>query len=144
MTTSGGITAQDLIDRLGLMPHPEGGHYRETYRETGQDGGRGVCTAIHYLLRAGESSHWHRVDAVEIWLWHGGDPLALSMAAHQGAPVQTITLGDAGLGHAVQAVVPARCWQAARPLGAWSLVSCVVAPAFDFAGFEMAAPDWTP
>lgn len=139
------MNAQAVIHRLGLRPHPEGGHYAETYRHEAADGGRGACTAIHYLLQAGERSHWHRVDAVEIWLWHGGEGLKLSMAAAAGAPVrETILGGDVLVGQQVQAVVPAYAWQAAEPLGAWTLVSCVVAPAFDFAGFEMAAPGWTP
>ena len=139
------MSAQAIIDRLGLRPHPEGGHYGETYRHEAGDGGRGACTAIHYLLQAGERSHWHRVDAVEIWLWHGGEGLKLSIAATAGAPVQEIILGgDVLAGQQVQAVVPAYAWQAAEPLGAWTLVSCVVAPAFDFSGFEMAGPDWAP
>ena len=135
-------TGPEMIDRLGLRPHPEGGHYRETYRHQGI-AGRGACTAIHYLLQAGERSHWHRIDAVEIWLWHGGKPLKLSIS-EPGQPIEHILLGDAGAGYAVQAVVPAHAWQAAEPVGAWSLVSCVVAPAFDFAGFEMAPPGWEP
>lgn len=139
------MNAQAIIDRLGLRPHPEGGHYAETYRHEAGDGGRGACTAIHYLLQAGERSHWHRVDAVEIWLWHGGEGLKLSIAATAGAPVHEIILGGEFLaGQQVQAVVPAYAWQAAEPLGAWTLVSCVVAPAFDFAGFEMAASGWAP
>lgn len=139
------ISARAIIDRLGLRPHPEGGHYAETYRHAAEAGGRGACTAIHYLLQAGERSHWHKVDAVEIWLWHGGEPLKLSMAEAAGGTVTEVTLGgDVLAGHVPQAVVPAHFWQAAEPLGAWTLVSCVVAPAFDFAGFEMAAPGWKP
>lgn len=143
-------SADAVIARLGLRPHPEGGHYIETYRSKREDGARteggarGACTAIYYLLKAGERSHWHRVDAAEIWLWHGGDPLRLSVAAPHSL-VTTITLGGNVLaGEIPQAVVPPEAWQAAEPVGAWSLVSCVVAPAFDFAGFEMAAPGWKP
>jgi len=135
--------AADVIARLGLKPHPEGGHYGETYRDR-SDGGRGACTAIHYLLQAGERSHWHRVDAVEIWLWHGGEALRLSIA-EPGQPTREIILGgNVMAGDSVQAVVPAHAWQAAEPLGAWTLVSCIVAPAFHFDGFEMAPPGWTP
>ncbi|MBR9971766.1 cupin domain-containing protein [Magnetospirillum sulfuroxidans] len=135
--------AADVIARLGLRPHPEGGHYGETYRHH-DDGGRGACTAIHYLLQAGERSHWHRVDAVEIWLWHGGEALRLSIA-EAGQPSRDIILGgDVMVGDSVQAVVPAHAWQAAEPLGAWTLVSCIVAPAFHFDGFEMAPPGWAP
>ena len=138
------IDAQAIIDRLGLRPHPEGGHYAETYRHDGTDGRRGACTAIHYLLQAGERSHWHKVDAVEIWAWHGGEALKLSIAP-AGGTVTEITLGgDILAGHHPHAVVPAHAWQAAEPLGAWTLASCVVAPAFEFGGFEMAPPGWTP
>lgn len=132
-------TADAVIARLGLRPHPEGGHYVETYRHSPKDGTRGACTAIYYLLKAGESSHWHRVDAAEIWTWHAGAPLRLRL-------VQTEILlgGDVLAGESPQAVVPPDAWQAAEPLGEWALVTCVVAPAFDFASFEMAAPDWQP
>ena len=141
---SGADQAAAIIDRLGRMPHPEGGHYAETYRHAAADGGRGACTVIHFLLRAGERSHWHKVDAVEIWAWHGGEPLKLSIAA-DGQPVTEVVLGgDVLAGQHLHAVVPADAWQAAQPLGAWTLVSCVVAPAFDFAGFQMAPPNWTP
>lgn len=136
------MSVDAIIARLGLTPHPEGGHYRETYRH--QDEGRGLCTAIHYLLQQGERSHWHKVDAVEIWAWHGGEPLRLSIAEPGQKPRDLILGGDILSGHAVHAVVPAHAWQAAEPLGAWALVSCVVAPAFDFAGFEMAPPGWRP
>lgn len=132
-------TADDVIARLGMKPHPEGGHYVETYRHKPDGGQRGACTAIYYLLRRGERSHWHRVDADEIWLWHAGGPLALRIGGG------TVTLGgDMAAGQVPQAVVPAHEWQAAQPLGDWVLVSCVVAPAFDFAGFEMAPPGWEP
>jgi predicted cupin superfamily sugar epimerase len=126
-------TAAEMIAAYGLQPHPEGGHYRETYRD-GPDQGRGVGTAILFLLADGEVSHWHRVDAVELWIWQAGAPLVLML------PKRTLTL-DATQIHGV---VPAHEWQSARSLGAWTLVSCVVMPAFDFAGFELAPPGWSP
>ncbi|MGI4941683.1 MAG: cupin domain-containing protein [Janthinobacterium lividum] len=128
---------------LSLSPHPEGGHYRELWRDQPESGGRGVGTSILFLLAAGERSHWHRVDAAEIWLWHAGAPLHLGIAGD--ARRQEVRLGpDLAAGEALQAVVPAKAWQEAASLGAWSLVSCVVAPAFEFAGFEMAPLDWSP
>lgn len=134
--------ADQVIARLGLRPHPEGGHYVETYRSRPDGTGRGACTAIYYLLKAGERSHWHRVDAAEIWTWHAGAPLRLSIAD---PAARELTLGgDVLAGQHPQAVVPPHAWQAAEPLGEWALVSCVVAPAFDFAGFEMAPPGWRP
>ncbi|CAA7617609.1 cupin domain-containing protein [Magnetospirillum sp. UT-4] len=133
-----------IIARLGLKPHPEGGHYAETYRESGTGGGRGACTVIHFLLKRGERSHWHKVDAVEIWAWHAGGPVLLSLA-DAGRPIRSIVLGDDVLdGQAPHAVVPPLAWQAAEPLGEWALVSCVVAPAFDFGGFTLAPPGWEP
>lgn len=131
--------ADALISALGLEPHPEGGHYAETYRsEAGLDG-RAHATAIYYLLREGERSHWHRVDASEIWLWHAGAPLELRIGG------ETATLGpDLAGGARPQAIVPPQAWQAARSLGAWTLVSCVVAPGFQFEGFELAPPAWRP
>ncbi|HLO77834.1 MAG TPA: cupin domain-containing protein [Magnetospirillum sp.] len=136
-------TRQALIDRLGLLPHPEGGHYVETYRHRPADGGRGDCTAIYYLLARGERSHWHRVDAVEVWNFHAGDPLRLSI--NDGGQTRHVVLGaDVLAGQVPQVVVPAHAWQAAEPLGEWSLVGCIVAPAFEFAGFEMAPPGWSP
>jgi len=121
------------------MPHPEGGHYVETYRHTPKDGARGVCTAIYYLLAAGERSHWHRVDAVEVWNFHAGDPLKLRIS--DGEVSREVVLGaDVLAGQVPQAVVPAHAWQAAEPMGAWSLVGCIVAPAFQFAGCEMPPP----
>lgn len=122
-----------------MQPHPEGGHYAETFRNAPGPDGRATSTAIYFLLRAGERSHWHRVDAAEIWLWHAGAPLTLEIAG------QTHTLGpDIAAGHRPQAVVPPNAWQAARSNGAWTLVSCVVAPGFLFEKFELAPPDWSP
>ena len=126
-------------EALGLAPHPEGGHYREVWRDPAPPGQRGAGTSILFLLAAGQRSHWHRVDAAEIWLWQAGAALALGIGRRQ------LRLGpDMAAGETLQATVPAHAWQDASSLGAWSLVSCVVAPAFDFAGFEMAPPGWSP
>jgi uncharacterized protein len=137
--------AAAVIAWLGLRPHPEGGHFVETYRHAPADGGRGLATAIYYLLRAGEESRWHRVtDAVEIWAYHAGAPLALTLSA-DGRHIAPYRLGlELAAGERPQAVVPAGCWQTARSLGDWTLVSCVVAPAFEFGGFEMAPAGWQP
>jgi predicted cupin superfamily sugar epimerase len=130
-------TAEAIIRKLELQPHPEGGWYRETWK--GPDiGGRASGTAILFLLQAGERSHWHRVDADEIWLWHAGAPLVLSMGIDEAGETR-LGLG----GEVVQAVVPTGWWQAARSLGAWTLVSCTVSPGFRFEGFELAPPGWT-
>lgn len=137
----------ELIERLGLAPHPEGGWYRETWREPGHHGTavRGHATAIYFLLEAGQRSHWHRVDAAEMWLFHLGGPVALSLAASDAGPVETILIGgDIAAGQRPQALVPAGWWQAAEAHDGWALLSCVVAPGFDFAGFELAAPGWHP
>ena len=139
-------TAASVIDTLGLVPHPEGGWYAETWRAPEPvGGGRPASSAIVYLLQAGERSHWHRVDADEIWQFAAGGPLELRVWAGGDAAIETIRLsGDIASGDAPQAVVPAGAWQAARPLGAWTLVGCIVAPAFEFEGFELAMPDWDP
>jgi hypothetical protein len=137
-------SAKEIIAMLGLQPHPEGGHFRETFREPDGADGRGASTAIYFLLTQGERSHWHRVDASETWHWYGGAPLRLSIAAPDRAP-QTLVLGqDLAAGERPQFVVPPHAWQAAESLGDWTLVGCTVAPAFDFAGFELAPPDWQP
>lgn len=142
-TDRASLTADAIIALLELQPHPEGGFFRETFRETAPDGGRGASTAIYFLLRAGERSHWHKVDASEIWHWHAGAPLRLSIA--EGADRRAILLGpDLAAGERPQGVVPPFAWQAAESLGAWTLVGCTVAPAFDFAGFELAPPGWEP
>lgn len=136
-------TVTDIIAKLGLQPHPEGGHYRETFRDPREVGGRAASTAILFLLARGERSHWHRVDAVEIWHYHAGAPLALSIV--DGSKEEIVRLGaDVHAGEMPQAVVPARAWQAAESLGDWTLVGCTVAPGFDFNGFELAPPDWSP
>ncbi|MEJ2408324.1 MAG: cupin domain-containing protein [Novosphingobium sp.] len=137
--------AAAIIEKLGLAPHPEGGWYTETWRASCPPGARPGATAIHFLLEAQQRSHWHRVDAAEIWLWHTGSPITLSMAPDDAGPVTPYTLGgDVLAGQAPQLIVPAGHWQAAEPQGGWALVSCVVSPGFDFAGFELAAPDWNP
>ena len=136
------MNADDVVVRYGLTPHPEGGHYREIYRAPAEDGGRSVVTSIYYLLSAGELSHWHRVDAVEIWHFHAGDPLRLETSA-DGSGIATRRLG-LGTGAEPQVVVPAGTWQSARSEGDWTLVGCTVAPGFEFAGFELAPPDWRP
>ena len=138
-------TADEVIHALGLRPHPEGGWYSETWRAPAADGERPASSAIHYLLRASEQSHWHRVDADEIWQFSAGDPLELSVAAGDDAPVWRHRLGgDVIAGDEPQVVVPAGAWQAARPLGDWTLVGCIVAPAFSFDGFELAPEGWEP
>ena len=131
--------AERIIEALGLAPHPEGGWYRETWAAPAAPGERPAGTAIHFLLRRGERSRWHRVDADEIWLWHAGAPLTLSLAECEAGPARDHALGPGVLaGEAPQVVVPAGWWQAAAPSGAFALVSCVVCPGFRFEGFELA------
>ena len=139
------LTAQDIVRMLGLKPHPEGGHFRETFRDARPAAdGRAASTAAYYLLARGERSHWHRVDAVEIWHWHAGAPLQLEIAAAPGR-IERITLGgDISAGLRPQAVVPANVWQAAQTTGDWTLVGCTVAPGFDFAKHELAPRGWAP
>ncbi|MFN3646396.1 MAG: cupin domain-containing protein [Gemmobacter sp.] len=133
------MSAKELIARLGLAPHPEGGWYRETWAGPGDD--RPSGTAILFLLQAGEVSHWHRVDAAEIWLFHAGVPLILSTAETAAGPAQDRTLGpDVLAGQHPQLIVPPDHWQAARSTGEWTLVSCTVSPGFRFAGFTLAPP----
>jgi predicted cupin superfamily sugar epimerase len=138
------MTPDAIIATLGLKRHPEGGHFVETFRDKPDHDGRARSTAIYYLLRAGERSHWHRVDAAEVWLWHAGDALTLCLS-DDGRTWREVVLGaDLEVGQRPQAIVPPGAWQAAETRGAWTLVSCVVAPGFEFAGFELAAPDWKP
>jgi predicted cupin superfamily sugar epimerase len=133
-----------VVRALGLSPHPEGGHYRETWRDRPADGGRGAGTAILFLLTEGEVSHWHRVDAAELWIWQAGAPLRLEVSG-DGRDVSALTLGPLlGEGHALHGLVPSGAWQSARSLGAWTLVTCTVAPAFRFEGFELAPVGWRP
>ena len=136
--------AAELIARLQLTPHPEGGHYRETFRHAPASGGRGAMTAIFFMLQAGEVSAWHRVDAAEIWHYYAGAPLALSLS-EDGRTSATRLLGpDLVAGQLPQIVVPPHCWQSAASHGAWTLVGCTVGPAFEFEGFTLAPPGWTP
>ena len=136
--------AADIIARLELKPHPEGGHYRETFRDLGVDGsGRSRSTAIYFLLARGERSHWHRIDAVEIWHYYAGASLTLQIADDSGR--RRVRLGpDLAAGEEPQAIVPPRAWQSAESNGDWTLVGCTVAPGFEFAKFEMAPKDWEP
>jgi uncharacterized protein len=138
------LTGDDVIALLGLSRHPEGGHYRETFREKAEAGERPASTAIYFLLKAGERSHWHAVDAAEGWHFYAGDPLLLEVSP-SGGPIEKIRLGrDLVAGERPQAVVPAGHWQQARSLGKWTLVGCTVAPAFTFEGFTLTAPDFSP
>ena len=136
-------TAQDTISALGLARHPEGGFFRETFRAP--DAPRGASTSILFLLPAGERSRWHAVDADEHWLFHDGEALALDVARPDGSGQHTVMLGaDLAAGQVPQFTIPRGWWQAACSTGAWTLVGCVVAPAFEFAGFRMADPGWEP
>ncbi len=133
------MTAQDIIDQLGLIPHPEGGFYRQTWMA--DNTGRATGTCIYFLLKDGESSHWHHVDAVEIWHFYAGAPLILSMAETDAGPAVHQTLGpDLANGEAPQIIVPQDHWQAAKTTGDWTLVGCTVSPGFEFSGFTLAAP----
>lgn len=134
----------ELIRALELQPHPEGGCYQETYRAPAEEGQRSSVTAIYYLLRAGERSHWHRVDATEIWHWYAGAPLALHISP-DGRRSETHHLGnDFSNGQRPQVVLDPHVWQSAESLGDWTLVGCTVAPGFEFSGFELAPEGWTP
>jgi predicted cupin superfamily sugar epimerase len=141
MTT---LSADEVIALLGLAPHPEGGHFRETFRDAvSANGARAASTAIYFLLREGEVSRWHRVDAAEAWHWYAGAPLVLAIADAAGRC--SLMLGaDLAAGQRPQAVVPAHAWQQAHSLGAWTLVGCTVAPGFEFAAFELAPPGFEP
>ena len=137
-------SAADIIKRLELKPHPEGGHYRETFRDARVDGnGRSLSTAIHFLLARGERAHWHRIDAVEIWHYYAGH--ALNLLIVDDCAARSVRLGpDLAAGEVPQAVVPVKAWQAAESTGDWTLVGCTVAPGFDFATFEIAPKGWEP
>jgi hypothetical protein len=150
------LTAADIIRLLDLASHPEGGHFRETFRDDPApvslpdsprriERARAASTAIYFLLARGERSHWHRIDAAELWHFYAGAPLALEIAAIEGGPITRFLLGtDLARGERPQAVVPARAWQAATSLGEWTLAGCTVAPGFEFAGFELAPKGWAP
>lgn len=140
------LSAAEVIRLLDLKPHPEGGHFRETFRDPRTvDGARAASTAIYFLLARGERSHWHKVDAAEVWHYHAGAPLELAIAADAQGPVERVRLGpDLVAGERPQAIVPAHAWQAAGSLGEWTLVGCTVAPGFDFKGCELAPTGWAP
>ena len=138
------LGSEAIIRALGLKPHPEGGFYAETWRDRAPEGKRGAGTAIYYLLRAGEVSAWHRVDAAEIWHWYAGAPLKLRLS-DDGRELRDVLLGpDVIAGQRPQAIVPPHGWQSAESTGAWTLVGCTVSPAFEFAGFDMAPAGWKP
>ena len=133
-----------LINALDLKPHPEGGWYRETWRATAEGEERSGGTCIYFLLEGGQRSHWHRVEADELWLWHAGDPLEVLVEGEAGEIRTTRLGGDVLAGYAPQCLVPANRWQSTEARSGWALVSCVVVPGFDSAGFELAPPDWSP
>jgi len=134
-----------VIAALGMRVHPEGGWFVETWRAEAPDGARPTGSAILYLLAAGERSAWHRVDAAEIWQWSAGEPLELRFWAAGEVAVTVHRLGgEVAGGESAQVVVPAGAWQSARPLGGWALVGCIVTPAFDYEGFELAPAGWEP
>lgn len=135
------VTSDEIIRELHMQPHPEGGHYVQIHEDLQGVDGRPVCTSIYFLLRASEVSHWHRIDATEVWAHHAGDALELSI--WEGGEVRRLRLGpDLLNGERPQGIVPAHAWQSARPLGEWTLVGCVVAPGFRFSGFELAPEGW--
>jgi predicted cupin superfamily sugar epimerase len=142
---SSSLTAAEIARLLELAPHPEGGHFRETFRDPRLAGGRAASTTIYFLLARGERSHWHRIDAVEVWHFYAGAPLLLEIAATDAADITRVTLGsDLASGERPQVIVPAGAWQAAESLGAWTLAGCTVAPGFEFDRFELAPAGWRP
>lgn len=143
MNALGHLPAAEVVRLLELSPHPEGGFYRETFRDPRAVDGRAASTAIYYLLPAGQVSAWHRVDAAEIWHWHAGAPLELSLFENGRRSVLRLGADLTG-GERPQGIVPAGVWQSATSLGDWSLVGCTVAPGFEFAHFEIAAPGQIP
>jgi predicted cupin superfamily sugar epimerase len=140
------FSAADMVRLLELSPHPEGGYFRETFRDRRMvDGARAASTAIYFLLERGERSRWHRIDAVEVWHHYAGAPMELKIAADAATPVERLTLGpDLSTGALPQVIVPAGAWQTAQSLGEWTLAGCTVAPGFDFRSFELAAEGWQP
>ncbi len=139
------LTAADVSRLLDLKPHPEGGHFRETFRDArAVEAGRAASTAIYFLLARGERSHWHRIDAVEIWHWYAGAALELDIVPASGVRERVILGSDLARGERPQAIVPAQAWQSAQTLGDWTLVGCTVAPGFEFARFELAPKGWEP
>jgi hypothetical protein len=139
------LSATDVIRLLALAPHPEGGHFRETFRDKHSGSGRAASTAIYFLLARGERSHWHRVDAAEVWHFYAGSALGLEIVEREHGPRSRVTLGpDLAADQHPQAIVPAGAWQTAETMGDWTLVGCTVAPGFDFARFELAPKNWEP
>jgi predicted cupin superfamily sugar epimerase len=143
------MTAEQLIQALDLAPHPEGGSYRETWRAEAREGERSAVSAVYYVIQPGQRSHWNRVDADEIWLWHAGDPLDISIAATEAGPTRRLRLGgDVAGGEQPQLIIPKGHWQSADPItgreAGYTFISCIVAPAFEFSGFELAEPGWSP
>jgi predicted cupin superfamily sugar epimerase len=140
------MTADEIIKELNMQSHPEGGHFVETFRDDAclPGSNRAVSTAIYYLLQAGEFSHWHRVDAVEVWHYHAGAPLKLSLSADGNHSEDQILGTDILNGQRPQILIPLHQWQRAESLGDWTLVGCTVAPGFEFSGFEMAEKGWSP
>ncbi|MES0869598.1 cupin domain-containing protein [Pseudovibrio sp. SCP19] len=137
-------TADEIIAELQMKEHPEGGYYTETFRDTEGPDDRGYSTAIYYLLKKGQRSHWHRIDAIETWHYYGGAPLKLSISTKKDEQTDIILGVDVLNGQRPQGIVPREAWQSAQSLGEWSLVGCTVAPGFLFDGFELAPPDWNP
>ena len=134
------LAADQIIAQLDLSPHPEGGYYRQTW--VAENEGRATGTCIYFLLKAGQASHWHAVDAVEIWHYYAGAPLTLSLAPSLDGPAIDQCLGpDLSAGELPQAIVPTGHWQKAATTGDWTLVGCTVSPGFQFAGFDLAAPE---
>jgi len=145
MSATSRLSAAEIVRLLGLTPHPEGGHYREMFRDQRQVEARAASTAIYFLLTAGERSHWHRIDVPETWHFYAGAPLALEIAADEDGPVERRVLGnDLGARQRPQIIIPAHAWQAAASLGDWTLCGCTVAPGFEFAKFELAPKGWAP
>ncbi len=141
MVTQTQMNADEIIKFLDLSPHPEGGHYRQTW--VAENAGRPTGTCIYFLLKRGENSHWHRVDAAEIWMYHSGAPIVLSMSRNDQGPAHDRLLGpDLAQQQLPQLVVPTGHWQSARTTGDWTLVSCTVSPGFQFEGFDLAGPDF--
>ncbi len=138
-------TAEQIIEKLDLSPHPEGGFFRETQRIESKLGQRSLSTSIYFLLQRGQASHWHRIDACETWHFYAGSPLELLSSSSEQGPIETRFLGpDLHSGQQPQLVIQAHEWQAAKTLGDYTLVGCTVSPGFEFSKFELAPPDWQP
>lgn len=143
MIPSSSVT--ELIRQLELQPHPEGGWYRETWRAPAPGAARASATSIYFLLEEGQRSHWHKVDASEIWLWHAGSPVVISTSPTDTGPVMDILLGGNILvGETPQHLIEPDHWQSAYASTGWTLVSCIVSPGFEFEGFELAPAEWSP